>query len=144
MSYLEAFKNLPTDSFELIGDCLLVEEIRPEEQKTLGGIVLPTSKEIKQIDGVEANRPTWVRVLLVGAGYYDPKDESIVPLDVAPGDIILVGRLSVKWLSTFGPLVSSGENQIGITRESEIQLRFKGQAGQDAVFASLRSSLNLP
>lgn len=147
MSHLPAFKKLSedcADHFELVGDCLIVEEIPHEEQKTKGGVYIPTSKRIGQVDGLEANRPTFVRVLAVGNGYYDPKDERDIPLEVEVGDIILVGRMGIKWFSTFGPIVSSGEAQVGLTRESEIQLRFKGQHGYNACFAALKHAIETP
>lgn len=144
-SYLKHFQHVQEtcpDSFDLIGDVLLIEEVKAEEQKTAGGIFLPATGKISQMDGIEANRPTFVRVLLVGNGYYDTKSEDTVPVDVKAGDVILVGKLSVKWLSTFGPIVSSAEAQIGLVRESDIQLQFRGAEGQQKVFTALSDSIN--
>lgn len=137
--YLDNFKRLAEEGREayvLVGDCILVEElVEANEVKTKGGIVIQGTTGMR--DGFEQNRPTFVRVLAVGEGYYD-EDNKSVPLEARPGDIILVGALSVNWLSTFGPIVSivKGE-RIGITREAEIQLRFKGQNGYDEVFRIL-------
>ena len=137
--YLDSFKQLAlegSDSFQLIGDCLIVEElVEANEVKTAGGIIVQGTDGMR--DGFEQNKPTFVRVLAVGEGYYDEEGKT-VPIDANPGDIVLVGALSVKWLSTFGPIISIGKGErLGITRESEIQLRFKGQNGYDEVFRIL-------
>lgn len=142
--YLEAFKavaEVAREAYHLIGDNLLVEEIPEEELKTKSGLVLATGDR-KMIDGVEANRPVFVRVLAVGEGYYQDEDKSssspqVVPLDVNVGDIILVGKLSVAWFSAFGNLVTSKGCRIGRCRESDIAQRFKGEEGYAKYFNTL-------
>lgn len=137
--FAKAFKKVNEscrDAFTLNGDCILVEEVPLEEPKTKSGIVLATANKISQLDGIESNKPTFARVVAVGEGYVDAQGETI-PLDCKVGDIILVGRLSVNWLSFLGPLVASGKSQLGITRESEIKLRFHGSDGYERVMATL-------
>jgi co-chaperonin GroES (HSP10) len=152
--FLEAFQKAKAeagDAFYATGDVLLVESIPAEEMKSQGGIYIPSSFDQKKVDGLDMNKPTFCRVVLVGEGFYNEgammKGENgafglppTVALDVEVGDIILVGPMAVKWLSVFGPLFSKGENQIGITRESEIQLRFKGQAGYERVCQILKDA----
>lgn len=142
--YLDAFKVAVADagdSFQLIGDCLLVEILPEAEMKTTSGILISQGSD-RQINGFSADRPCFVRVLAVGAGYYDDgkMDEGepkSIPLDSAPGDILLVGKTSVKYLSTFGNILSYGKNQIGLCRDSDVQIRFKGQEGHDRFFGTL-------
>lgn len=144
-SFLPAFLAIQKEleqEFDLIGDYMLIEEMPPEEAKTAGGIHLATSAIDKQIDGLEANRPVFVRVLLVGKGFYDPKSEEIIPVDVAPGAIALVGRMSVKWLSVFGPIISARSQQLGLIRESDIQLHFKNADSQKKVYEMLAAELS--
>jgi co-chaperonin GroES (HSP10) len=145
--YLEAFvaagqegKNL----FQLVGDCLLVELIKDEEFKTKSGIILQTELSKNQNNGLYADKPTFVRVLLVGNGYFDTDEDGKikdVPLESKAGDIVLVGRTSIKQFSVFGKLVSYGETQIGLVREADVQLRFNGQEGFDRFFEIINSSL---
>lgn len=143
--YLEAFKaaaNEAREAYHLIGDNLLVEEIPEEELKTKSGLVIATGDR-KMIDGVEANRPVFVRVLAVGEGYYQedldsfPPKDKVVPLDVQVGDIILVGKLSVAWFSAFGNVVTSKGCRIGRCRESDIAQRFNGEEGYAKYFNTL-------
>lgn len=142
-SYLEAFqatdKILP-DHFELMGNCLLVRELPAPEVKTKSGIVLPGSG-IKQVDGFEANRPCWVEVLKVGAGYISEDGDSFTECDSKPGDIVLVGKLSVKWVSHLGPIHSTHENNLGLVLESEIQARFRGRDTESQYYATLTIEL---
>lgn len=138
--YPKAFEKLAEcrEAFELIGDCILVEEIEDDEFRTQGGLIIASGT--KQINGVEADKPTFARVLWVGEGYYDDDSGKSIPLNVEPGDVILVGRHSIKRFSVFGSILYSG-TRIGLTRESEIQLRFKGEAGYDRFFGTLNSAI---
>jgi co-chaperonin GroES (HSP10) len=133
--YLKAFQAIKTeagDKYHLIGECLIVEEIGQVEVKTASGIVL-SSGGTRKVDGLDMNKPLFVRVLAVGEGFYDDETGESLPLETQVGDIILIGRMSVQFFSTFGPLISEGTNQIGLTRESEIRMRFKGEEGWDKV-----------
>lgn len=144
--YREAFEHAAEtckDDFEIIGDGLLVEEIPKEEIKSKGGIFMPTNTKIDSIDGLEANRPCFVRVLAVGEGYFNDKTDGTVPLNCRPGDIILVPKLSVKWLSVFGNLVSTGGAQIGLVSETSMQLRFPGDAAYDRFFSALQEKITV-
>lgn len=157
-SFLPAFdrlRNTCPDKFELVGDCLIVEvlphSVQTKEVKGADGrpvhLVL-ASGERKQIDGLEMNLPIFCRVLAVGNGFYDEsKDEESerqVDLDVKPGDIVLVGPMAIKRLSAFGPLVSTSDRQLAITRESEIQLRFVGEDGYAQCAEALRETIAEP
>lgn len=142
--FLEAFKavkELCADDYVLYGDALLVEEVPEEEVETKSGLILSTGDK-KMVDGVEANKPCFVRVVAIGAGFTDEDSGEDVPLDVAEGDIVLVGKLSVSWLSTFGRIFThEGQQRLGLTRESEIKLRLKGEAGYNAVMDLLKEKV---
>lgn len=96
------------------------------EARTAGGLYIPTTKGA-QLGTLTADRPDFFRVLLTGAGYYDDTTGADVPLDVTQGDIILTGTVSVKLFSSFPLLEKYRADSIGITRESDIQMRFKGE-----------------
>lgn len=148
--YLEAFQTVAQeakDSFELVGDCLLVEEIADDEFsksiKTDSGevkkIIFAEGAQ-KQINGLRADRPVFVKILLVGQG--SPDDEgNIVPWDVNPGDICLVGATSIKKFSVFGKLVSYGEASLGLIRAQDIQARWFGQEAFDRFFGTLNQTV---
>lgn len=109
------------DDFVLTGSMLLVEKVEQEEVKTKSGLVLASSTAH---DSILANVPHFVHVLAVGAGYITDEG-SDAPLDTLPGDILLVGQASVKWLSTF-PVEGYKPFTIGVTSEAETQMRFRG------------------
>jgi co-chaperonin GroES (HSP10) len=142
--YLKQFQRMAAegkDAYRLNGEFILVEELPFEEKKTKGGIILPGSE--KNRDGFGQNRPTLVIVLAIGEGYYDDVTGESVPLDVAPGDIILVGGQSVKWLSYLGPIISAeGAARIGLSTASETQLKFNGAAGYQKVYELLGAEAN--
>jgi co-chaperonin GroES (HSP10) len=120
---------------KLVGDCILVEEMAEEEFKTKSGIILQGARN--QVAGLEADRPTFARVLQVGEGFYDDETGADVAVGVSPGDIVLVGKHALKRFSVFGKLVSSGDATVALIRESEIQMIFHGQGGFDGYFQLL-------
>jgi co-chaperonin GroES (HSP10) len=138
--YLARFTELASKGealHELVGDILLVERITGEH-KTASGLVL--AEDPRQRGGLQAGKPQFVIVLAVGKGWYNEESGKEIPLDVKPGDVILIGEASVKYFSMFGGLQGYEADQIGITRESEIQLRFKGTEAYEQSFKILNGS----
>jgi len=135
-AYLERFKNLNRQGIEIIGDAILVERIKEAEKKTASGIIIGIDVK-NQLGTFAQDRPHWVRVLAVGEGYYNDDTGEPSPLNAQPGDIALVSQVSVKWFSTFGDLNGYQADTIGLTRDSEIQIRFKGEEGYRTTFRSL-------
>ena len=139
--YLEAFKTakeLAGNFYELYGDALLVERVPEEEVKTSSGLIMSSGKA-NQIGTIAENKPFFVHVLSVGAGYYD-EDGKDVPVSVQPGDIILIGVNSVKWFS-YLEIPNYESFSVGLTRESEIQLKFKGQEAYKKFFEAIGTGI---
>jgi co-chaperonin GroES (HSP10) len=136
--------------YELTADYLLVERIPDEELKTKSGLIL-ASVQTNALNTLTADKPQWARVLACGEGYYSLEEdaegnevEKTTPLNAKPGDIVLVSKLSVKYFSLFGELDGYEPDSIGLTKESEIQLRFKGEEGYREAFASLNGIAPAP
>jgi hypothetical protein len=134
----------------LTGDVLLVEKVTGQEYSKEVKRADGTSVKLhlsggaeKKIDGLDMNLPMFVRALAVGPGFYDPSDSDLKPVncEVEVGDIVLIGRMSVNWFSVFGSLVSTSQAELGLTRESEVRMRFKGQAVYDKFFLALNEKL---
>lgn len=137
--YLARFEKLAAEGqslYELVGDALLVERITGE-QKTASGLVLAEDPRMR--GGLQAGKSQFVIVVAVGKGWYNEENGETVALDVQPGDIILIGEASVKYFSLFGSLDKYETDTLGITREGEIQLRFKGQEAYATSFTLLNS-----
>lgn len=142
MSLKSAFARIREfNNYELIGDILLVEMMPQPELKSRGGIHLVSGSE-KQINGYEKMRPTLVRVLDTGKGYYDDHTGKEIDLSVNPGDVILVATESVRWYNSFGQAVLAGEETLGITRESEMLMRFQGEQALEEISQILCDALN--
>lgn len=139
--YLNSFKALESKDFhQLIGDTLLVERIPLEEKKTASGIIMATAAAPKQVGSINADLPIFVHVIAVGKGHYDPETGEDVPLSIEPGDIILVGGNSVKWFSMMD-IDGYQPYDIGLSRESEMQLRFKGIEAYNEYFSIINQTL---
>jgi co-chaperonin GroES (HSP10) len=147
--YLTRFKRLASegqDAYVLNGDFILVEAIPEDELKTKSGLIIATARANTQHGSIAEQKPNWVRVLAVGAGYYSQETdddgtivEKTVPLDVEVGDIVLLPRISIHYFSVFG-LEGYEADSIGISKASEIQLRFHGQEGYERAFRCLSVS----
>lgn len=113
-------------TMEISGDIILVERMKFPEAKTASGIILASdTRAANTLNGIGADKPGFFRVLHVGEGFTDGDKD--IPLDVNAGDIILVGAVSVKLFSLFPMLEAYEPDSIGITREADIQIRFKGE-----------------
>lgn len=133
-TYLKAFKELAESgamNYELMGDNLIVEKIKEEERK-VGGLFIASVSSHRNT--LETDKPHFVRVLAVGKGFYNDETKEPIDLDVKPGDIILVGPVSVKYFSYFGGLNNYEPDSIGITKDAEILLKFKGEEGYNETF----------
>lgn len=84
-------------------DRVLLQRIELDEQKSLGGIIIPDTAKEKPIEG---------KVVAVGDGTRDDEGK-FVPLRVQPGDRVLFGKYS-------GNDVKIGGTEYLIVRESEI------------------------
>jgi co-chaperonin GroES (HSP10) len=141
--YLNTFQNVK-DSQDIViyGDALLVEKIVEENVKELGnGVKIYIAEAPTHKDSMATDKPVFVHVLAVGKGFYDGEND--VPMSVEPGDIILVGQFSTKWFSTLE--VEGYESYtIGLVRETEVQLRFKGLEAYNRYIGQLNRSIKEP
>ena len=132
MSIEEIMEQAKKDGdLQIVGDVILVSRMPEREAKTKGGIVMASSMLTghKQMTGFDSNPPMFVKVVAVGAGYYDEETGKDVPLDVTVGNVIEVGQNSVVFFSSFGNIVDDKKNTgIGISRANEIRLKFKDEA----------------
>lgn len=144
--YLKALEHAASEgksNYQLVGDCLIVEVLKDEEFKTKSGLILASGTKA-QINGIDANKPLWARVLMVGEGYYDTDEDgnqTEVPLETKPGDVILIGKQSIEYFSVFGRLPNYGDTQLGLVRDGEVRMRFRGQEGFDKFFELANSQL---
>lgn len=119
-----------------------MEEVREEEIKTASGLII-SSGEKKQLNSIQADMPMMVWVLDTGEGYYDDETKEDVPLEVRPGCIAIIPKLSVTWVSTFGGIITADGPKLGFTRESEIRHYWKGIEEYNLYFGTLRKELGL-
>jgi chaperonin GroES len=90
-------------AFKPLGDRVLVEPVKEDEQKTAGGIIIPDSAKEKPVQG---------KVMAVGPGARKETGERI-PMEVKVGDRVLYGKYS-------GTEVKVDGSERLIMRESDI------------------------
>jgi hypothetical protein len=86
-------------------------------------------------------KPLFFRVLQVGEGYYDDVTKEPVPLTSKQGDIIVTGLASVKLFAMLPGVKRYKPFSIGLTRESDILLRFKGEASFEQFLKELDTGI---
>lgn len=138
MSYLERFKKISSDDFQLYGDILVVEEFnsgpmtkaiqRADGSKVELVLDVGNAGGARQLNTMKEDKPLLVRVLLAGRGYYDAEKGTTTPLDEQPGDILEVPKISVSWRSELCGVVASEGTRLGIVKVSEILARYPGEA----------------
>lgn len=72
------------NKFKPLGDRVLIEPLKEDEQKTSGGIIIPDSAKEKPMQG---------KVVAVGPGGRKDDGERI-PMEVKVGDRVLYGKYS--------------------------------------------------
>lgn len=126
------------EQMETIGNIIVVEKVKLPEQKTASGIILAEAPRA-QLNTLVSDRPAFYRVLHVGAGYFDADTDADVPLNSRPGDIVLCASTSVKLFSSFPLLGAYEPDTIGITRDEDVQIRYKGQEAFERFLIGLDS-----
>jgi chaperonin GroES len=89
--------------FKPLGDRVLIEPLKEDEQKSTGGIIIPDSAKEKPMQG---------KVVAVGPGGRKEDGERI-PMEVKVGDHVLYGKYS-------GTEVKIGGNERLIMRQRDI------------------------
>lgn len=138
-SYLDRFKSLKAaeeGDWYLRGDLILVERLPEVERKTSAGIIT-TINDVGMREGFMHKQTNFVRVLYVGDGVIDPETNEHFPVRAEPGDIIMVDQSQVRFFSDFGDMSDVKTEQIGITNEGSIRMRFKGKDAYDRAFKLL-------
>ena len=99
--------------YTLRGDTAIVEELPREEVTTKSGLFTHTSA--RSLEGYSSDKPMFVRVLQVGAGYKDD-DGNTIECDFVTGDILLVGPIAtVRWYSDiFGIVANMAGCRLGV------------------------------
>ena len=132
--YLETFKKVNSSPFR--GNRIIVE-VLPKEELKMGSIIISAPKD--QIKGgAEHDRAELALVLMTGSGYTDDEGND-VPMDLEPGNVILVSKLAFKYYSEFPGLVDYTNNAIAMIRETEIHAKWDSLESYEQYRTSLNS-----
>lgn len=138
-SFLPRFEKLKEaeDGWYLQGDMILVEKLPAQEKRTASGLITSVGDQGNR-EGFFTKQSNFVRVLYVGAGTIDPETDKHYPVKADPGDIIMVDQANVRFFSNFGDMMDAeGNEQIGVTSEGAIRMRFKGEDAYRRAFEIL-------
>jgi co-chaperonin GroES (HSP10) len=108
--------------FKLMGNKMLIERIELGEVKTKSGLVVATSDKVRE--DLRIQKPHVGYVLATGEGYFDADSKSTVPLDVKPGNIVVLNSLGVQYLKTMPGVAGYSDQKIGMTTEGDVQMLF--------------------
>jgi co-chaperonin GroES (HSP10) len=123
--YLSKFTRLQKEGaalFKLYGNRLLIE-VLPKEELKVGSLYVATNIHNHKTDTTE-NMATLGVVLLTGAGYYDDTTGEDIPLELKPGNVVLLSNYAMKYYSQFPGLADYTQNTIALTREDEVHMVF--------------------
>lgn len=133
--YLAKFEKAQ-GTFRLYGSKVLVERVEQGEVKTAGGIIIaetsnPHSAQFKM------QKPHVAIVLATGSGYFDAEAKTYEPLEVRPGNVVMLNSMGVQYYSTLPGSNSYNNQKIGLTTESDIQMIFEDMAAFEAYSKAL-------
>lgn len=115
--YLTQFNNNP-HKLPLRGNRVLVEPLPKEEIKTASGIIVAAPKTDHR-STLEQNRAELAVVLAVGSGYYD-EEGSDVPVDLAPGNVVLINGFGLRAYSDFPGIADYVQDAIAMIRDNDV------------------------
>jgi len=134
--YFKKFQEVK--DLDLYADRILVEKVPPFEAKTKSGIIKSVeTKDHKNDFSQEAAQ--FVIAIKVGTGYYNADKNETIPLDIKPGDVLMLPKFGTRWFSQFGPYSGYNSFDIGLTTESEIHFNFGPIENFDAIFKALNA-----
>lgn len=119
----KALRDLGTSKFSLRGPTILVEVMPAEELKTASGLIIPAPKQ--QGDSVNAHKLEHGIVLMVGQGTWDDDKREHVPLDILPGQVVVMPQYSQQVISTFPGLQKPLQNRLALVSASAILGTYK-------------------
>lgn len=120
--YLESFKRAE-GTFKLYGSKILVERLELGEATTKGGLIIAEAPNTRQ--DLKLQKPHIATVLAVGEGYYDAETKSYLPLEVKPGNVVILNSLGVQYYSVVPGATGYTGNKIGMTTEDVVQMVFE-------------------
>lgn len=122
-------------TFKLYGSKVLVERVELGEVKTAGGIILAHSgaKEAQ----FKMQQPLIAVVLATGQGYFEADSKTYEPLEVRPGNVVMLNSMGVQFYSTLPGSTSYNNQKLGLTTESDIQMIFEDMSAFEAYLKAL-------
>lgn len=123
--YFDKWKKLREEGknlYQLRNNNILVEVLPEEETVSKGGIVLATAGKKFVEEGAQGLACV---VLDVGQGYWDAENDKYIPLEVQPGNIVLLPKFSVQIFKAFPGFPEYTEMKLGFTLEGEVKLLYK-------------------
>lgn len=135
--YLPKFKKLAEAGKHLysLRENRIVIEVLAKEELKVGSLFVAAPDEYKT--ATSENRDTTALVLMVGEGYYDDKTLESIPMDIQPGNIVLLSNYAMKYYSSFPGIVDFTKNTLALTRDTEIHMIWKTQEDYEAYKALL-------
>lgn len=85
--------------FNLRGTAILAEILPEPELKTASGLIIATDADQRKGNSVNAHKLDVAKVLAVGPGDYDTETKTYDPLDVKPGQVIIMNQYSYSAVS---------------------------------------------
>lgn len=122
IEYLASFKEA-AGTFKLYGSKILVERLDTGEVKTKGGLIIADSDKVRS--DLRTQKPHVAVVLAVGEGYYDAESKTYLPLEVKPGNIVIISNVGAQYYSLLPGLSNYTSNKVGISTEGDVQMIFE-------------------
>lgn len=108
--------------FTLTGNKILIERIDLGEVKTAGGLFVA---EVPERRDLKIQRPHVGVVIATGQGYFNEETNSYTPLEVKVGNVVILNMIGVQYFSVLPGASNYTNNEVGLTTETDVQLRFE-------------------
>ena len=120
MTLEEGIKQLTDAGLTIRGTSILCEMLPEPELKTAGGLIIASDSGQTRGQTVEAHKLLAAKVLAVGPGSYIEEKDTYVPLDIKPGQVVVLNQFSYSLISKLPGLRVPTANKLAITPASGI------------------------
>lgn len=120
MTLEDGIKQLTDAGLTIRGTSILCEMLPEPELKTAGGLIIASDPGQTRGQSVEAHKLLAAKVLAVGPGSYVEDQDKYIPLDIKPGQVVILNQYSYSLVSKLPGLRAPTANKLAITPASGI------------------------
>jgi co-chaperonin GroES (HSP10) len=122
--------------FKLRGSAIIAELLPAPEVKTASGLIISAPSDHVRGNSVNAHKLEVAKVLDVGPGVWDDESRTYLPLDIHPGQVIILNQYSYNYISLLPGITKPLSNKLVIVPSNGILASYPDERAYEGAIAS--------